>query len=53
MEKTIPKDIDYSDIPSTNEAFWAKAEIHLRKKKFDYYCALKVILGMIFNIFKN
>lgn len=31
----MPKDkhIDYSDIPETDEAFWAKAKVHLPKRK--------------------
>lgn len=27
------KDIDYSDIPETDAAFWAQAEIHMPKRK--------------------
>lgn len=27
------KKIDYSDIPPTDETFWANAEIHLPKRK--------------------
>ncbi len=40
IESISEKEIDYSDIPETDEAFWAKAELRLPQTKKGVYLRL-------------
>jgi uncharacterized protein (DUF4415 family) len=40
IESISEKEIDYSDIPETDEAFWAKAELRLPQAKKGVYLRL-------------
>lgn len=40
IESIAEKEIDYSDIPETDEAFWAKAELRLPQTKKGVYLRL-------------
>jgi uncharacterized protein (DUF4415 family) len=40
IESIPEKEIDYSDIPETDEAFWAKAELRLPQTKKGVYLRL-------------
>ena len=40
IEAIREEDIDYSDIPETNAAFWADAEIHIPPAKLGVYVQL-------------
>jgi uncharacterized protein (DUF4415 family) len=40
IESISEKEIDYSDIPKTDEAFWAKAELRLPQAKKGVYLRL-------------
>lgn len=40
IESIPDKEIDYTDIPETDEAFWAKAELRLPQAKKGVYLRL-------------
>ena len=40
IESISEKEIDYSDIPETDDAFWAKAELRLPQAKKGVYLRL-------------
>jgi len=40
IESISDKEIDYTDIPETDEAFWAKAELRLPQAKKGVYLRL-------------
>jgi uncharacterized protein (DUF4415 family) len=40
IEAIRDEDIDYSDIPETNEAFWADAELRMPQTKKGVYVCL-------------
>jgi uncharacterized protein (DUF4415 family) len=40
IESISEKEIDYSDIPETDDAFWAKAELRLPQTKKGVYLRL-------------
>jgi uncharacterized protein (DUF4415 family) len=40
IESISEKEIDYSDIPETDEAFWAKAKLRLPQTKKGVYIRL-------------
>ena len=40
IEALRDEDIDYSDIPETDEAFWKKAELRMPKPKKGIYLRL-------------
>jgi len=40
IESIPEKEIDYSDIPETDDAFWAKAELRLPQTKKGVYLRL-------------
>lgn len=40
IESIPEEEIDYSDIPETDEAFWAKAELRLPRTKKGVYLRL-------------
>ena len=40
IESIQDKDIDYSDIPETDESFWRRAELQMPEPKKDIYVRL-------------